>query len=403
MDKNLDLAIKFAKKVKEKGGQTYFVGGLVRDKFLNRENKDIDLEIHNISKDEVINILSQFGKVSEIGASFGVLNLNGYDIDFAFPRTETKTGLRHNDFLVEVDEFMGLQKACERRDFTINSMLLNVLSNELVDFYNGQKDLENGVIRATNENTFKDDPLRVLRACQFSARFNFVIAPETLELCKSMDISNLPIARIYMEFEKAMLKSIKPSIFFKLLKDMNHLKEYFTELSLLDDTNFNIMCERIDDLKIRNIENILSIIAITLKTNTDADILSFLDLFINKKALKNKVLDNCNAFVEMNNNFNELLAIRKLASQTSNNADNIKEIARVFIYCEEIFNKFNNIYDDSIKFMNIKLVETKDLFRLGFKPSKEIGLALKDALNLQINGLTKEEILETLKNKYLIA
>ena len=112
MDKNLDLAIKFAKKVEEKGGQTYFVGGLVRDKILNRENKDIDLEIHNISKDEVINILSQFGKVSEIGASFGVLNLHGYDIDFAFPRTETKTGLRHNDFSVEVDEFMGLQKAC---------------------------------------------------------------------------------------------------------------------------------------------------------------------------------------------------------------------------------------------------------------------------------------------------
>ena len=282
-------------------------------------------------------------------------------------------------------------------------MLLNVLSNELIDFYNGQKDLEEGIIRATNENTFKDDPLRVLRACQFSARFNFVIAPETLDLCRSMDISNLPIARIYMEFEKAMLKSIKPSIFFKLLKDMNHLREYFPSLSLLDNKNFDMMCRKIDNLKIRNIENILSIIAITLKTNTDTDILSFLDLFINKKALKNKVLDNCNAFVEMNNDFNGVLAVRKLASQTSNNTDNIKEIARVFINCEEIFNKFNNLYDDSIKFMDIKLVETKDLFRLGFKPSKEIGLALKDALNLQINGLTKEDILETLKNKYLIA
>lgn len=228
-----EMAIEIAKKVKEKGGRTFYVGGYVRDKFLGKDNKDIDIEIHEITPEELRNVLSELGTVTEMGASFGILGLKGYDIDIAQPRSEKDTGRGHRDFEIYVDPFIGYKQAAIRRDFTMNALMEDVLTGEVLDYFGGIEDLKTGTIKHVNDKTFVEDPLRVLRACQFAARFNMNLADETLELGQTMDLSTLPRERIYGELQKALLKSNHPSIFFENLRFMNQLNDWFPELKAL--------------------------------------------------------------------------------------------------------------------------------------------------------------------------
>ena len=146
------------------------------------------------------------------------------------PRTESRTGGRHTDFDVCVDPFLPPQTACRRRDFTINAMLQDVLTGDLLDFYGGRRDLEEGVIRCVCPETFVEDALRAFRAAQFAARMNARIDEQTLRLCAGMDVSLLSVERVMGETEKALLKAEHPSIYFRRLQEMNHLREYFSEL-----------------------------------------------------------------------------------------------------------------------------------------------------------------------------
>ena len=240
-DVSLSMAKQIAEKVQENGGRTFYVGGFVRDKILGRENKDIDIEIHGIPFERLQSILKELGPLDErkAGDNFGILALKGYDLDIAMPRAERATGNGgHKDFIIDVDPFIGYEAASNRRDFTINALMEDVLTGEILDFHGGLSDLENGVyIRHVNEETFKDDPLRVLRAAQFAARFNGMIAPETAELAKNADLTKLPKERVAGELSKALLKAEKPSIFFEELRKMDQLESWFPEVNALIGVN----------------------------------------------------------------------------------------------------------------------------------------------------------------------
>lgn len=229
---NYDLAVQIAKKVKEVGGIAYFVGGYVRDSILDIPNKDIDIEIHGIKPEILKNILSELGDIQTIGNAFGIYNLKGYDLDIALPRKERCIGTGHKDFEVYVDPYIGTHAAARRRDFTINALMKNILTGEIVDEFNGLNDLKNHIIRHVDSSTFREDSLRVLRACQFAARFNFKIASETINLCKTMDLSTLPKERIAGELSKALLKAKKPSVFFDSLYECEQTK-WFKEVYAL--------------------------------------------------------------------------------------------------------------------------------------------------------------------------
>lgn len=231
--RDLSMAHKIAKAVNDLGGSTYYVGGYVRDKLQKRENKDIDIEVHNVTPNTLKEILSKLGTVQTQGASFGVYNLHGYGIDIAQPRTEAATGRGHKDFEVFVDPFLGTTRAAMRRDFTMNAMMENVLTGEIIDPFGGQLDLQEGVIRHVSDQTFAEDPLRVFRAAQFAARFGFTVAPETIDLMRTMDVSALPKERVWSEMEKALLKSEKPSVFFEVLKQADKLEPWFHEAAAL--------------------------------------------------------------------------------------------------------------------------------------------------------------------------
>lgn len=230
---DIEMARKIATKVADAGGRVYFVGGYVRDQLLNRENKDIDIEVHGVSVGKLEEIVDSLGNRTVMGASFGVFGLSHYDLDIAMPRTERSTGMGHKDFTVSVDPFIGPQKAAERRDFTMNALMQDVLTGEILDFFDGKSDLSKKRIRHVNDITFVEDPLRVFRAAQFAARFNFTVAPETIALSSTIDVNALAGERIMGELEKALLKAERPSIFFEELRKMNQLSVWFPEIESL--------------------------------------------------------------------------------------------------------------------------------------------------------------------------
>ena len=227
------------KDLQEIGATPIIVGGSVRDFFLNIPVKDYDIEIFGIDSLETIQkSLEKFASVKLVGKSFGVLTLrvNEYDFDFALPRIEKKIGNTHQDFEIITNANLSFKEAAIRRDFTINAIGYDFCTKEFLDPFDGLNDLKNRVLKHIDDKTFIEDSLRVYRAVQFSARFDFSLDEKTFELCKKIVQNNelhfLPKERIYEEFKKLFLKSSKPSIGFELLKDLGVLK-YFPELKAL--------------------------------------------------------------------------------------------------------------------------------------------------------------------------
>jgi len=229
-NKDMMLAEKIAEQVSAVGGRVYYVGGCVRDALLGVEGKDIDIEVHGISPASLEEILDKTGMRTSFGESFGIYAIKGHSLDIAMPRKEKLHGRGHRDFDVFVDPFIGVESAAKRRDFTVNAIMRDVLTGEIIDPFGGAKDLEKGILRHVSDDSFGEDPLRVLRLCQFAARFGFSVADETLDICKKMDISTLSRERVEGEMKKALLKSEKPSVFFELLRKIGKLSPWFGEL-----------------------------------------------------------------------------------------------------------------------------------------------------------------------------
>ena len=229
-EQDMALAKRIAEAAAREGGRAMFVGGIVRDGLLGVPCKDIDIEVYGMKPAALRALLAGMGEVVEKGASFGVFGLAHSNLDVAMPRRERRTGDRHTDFDVSVDPEMSFRGASMRRDFTINAMLRDVLTWELVDCWGGQADLEARLIRHVNDATFPEDALRVFRAAQFAARLEAQIVPETRALCRSMAVSELSVERVFDELGKALLKAQRPSVFFRELRRMGHLTEFFPEV-----------------------------------------------------------------------------------------------------------------------------------------------------------------------------
>ena len=198
----------FKQEVEQLGGKIYSVGGAVRDEFLGKESKDLDLLITGIPMEELEQILSKYGRVDAVGKSFGILKFKPEgateQIDIAIPRTEKPSGEGgHKGFEVTSDHTLPIEKELKRRDFTINAIAKDTEGN-IVDPYGGQEDLKNKIIRVVNPEAFSDDPLRMLRAVQFASRFGFTIEPETMKLIQdnASRIKEIPPERILTEFDK---------------------------------------------------------------------------------------------------------------------------------------------------------------------------------------------------------
>ncbi|CAA6803710.1 MAG: tRNA nucleotidyltransferase (EC (EC [uncultured Sulfurovum sp.] len=218
------------------------VGGSVRDHFLELPIKDYDVEVYGLKTlDELEIILSKHGSVNLVGKSFGVLKFvyEGEEYDFSFPRTEQKIALGHKGFDIACNGTLSFEIAALRRDFTVNAMAYDVQEQIFLDPFGAKIDMKNKVLRHINTQTFVEDPLRVYRAIQFCARFQYTLDIQTFELCKNMVhqgiLDELPKERVYAEFTKLLLKAKKPSMGFELMRKLGIIKKYYPELYALID------------------------------------------------------------------------------------------------------------------------------------------------------------------------
>ena len=447
------------KNLQELGARPILVGGCVRDYFLNKEIKDFDIEIFDFDSLELLEIsLKKFGNVKLVGKSFGVLTLKveGYDFDFALPRIEKKVGNSHTDFEVITNSNLSFEEAAIRRDFTINAIGYDYFKDEFIDPFNGIDDLKNRIIRHINDKTFIEDSLRVYRAIQFAARFEFNLDENTKELCKKIvlsdELSYLPKERVYEEFKKLFLKSSKPSVGFELLRELGVLK-YFPELQALinceqepeyhpegDVWIHTLMCldelakilekEKIED-EYKKLYLFYAVLChdfgkpfCTKEINGKITSYKHESLGIEPTISFLEKLSNEKKFIEIVCSLvkNHLIPFQLYLSHSSEKAVkrlslkvNIEDLCLVCLAdclgrdiedkckCYEAINWLNEkakeleIHNEPIK----QLVLGRDLIALGYKPSKEFKEILEFAFDLQIDeNLSKEEILNKITNKY---
>ena len=221
-------------------GRPRLVGGGVRDWLLGLEAKDFDIEVAGVDFEQLHRALARFGATDVVGRSFGVIKVRspqtGSEYDFSLPRRESKTGAGHRGFAVAPDPKLSDAEAAARRDFTINAIAYDPFTNVVVDPHEGRRDLAARVLRHTSP-AFVEDPLRVLRAFQLAARFDLVLAAETAALCRSISstFAELPVERVWGEWEKWATKAVKPSRGLAVLEETDWLK-HFPEIAALRGT-----------------------------------------------------------------------------------------------------------------------------------------------------------------------
>jgi tRNA nucleotidyltransferase (CCA-adding enzyme) len=230
MSESFDRARAIAASVRDTGGRALIVGGWVRDRVMGRESKDVDLEVFGLPSQRVRALLETFGRVEAVGESFQVYKTG--DVDVSLPRRESKSGRGHRGFEVAGDPEMTFPEAARRRDFTINAIGWDPLTDEYLDPYGGQEDLKHRRLRAVDASTFADDSLRALRAVQFAARFEFALDEPTSQLCRTMALDDLPAERVWGEIEK-LLFAPRPSVGLTLALDLGIVERLFPELHAL--------------------------------------------------------------------------------------------------------------------------------------------------------------------------
>jgi tRNA nucleotidyltransferase (CCA-adding enzyme) len=228
---SLAIARAIARAAAGRRGRALIVGGWVRDRLRGEVSKDVDIEIYGIPETELPALLAPFGRVEPVGRSFPVYKVAG--IDVALPRRESKSGRGHTAFAVEGDPAMPLHEAARRRDFTINAIAWDPLTGAYEDPFGGRADLDEGVLRVVDPQTFADDSLRVLRALQFAARFQLTVPEETRTILASIPLDDLPPERVWGELEKLLLQARRPSLGFALARELEVVHRLWPEMAAL--------------------------------------------------------------------------------------------------------------------------------------------------------------------------
>ena len=321
----------------------------MRDYFLQLDVKDYDVEVYGLDTlEELEKILEEFGSVNLVGKSFGIVKLSTalMEYDFSFPRLENKVSVGHTGFDVIIDGTLDFQNASKRRDFTINSIGYDYKNKTFLDPFDGISDIQNKLLKHIDDDTFIEDPLRVYRAIQFSARFEFALDNHTLKLCKNItqteEFSQISQERIYEEFKKLFLKSQQPSMGLELLNTLE--------------------IEKIDPLVLSNIDEIVQ----NDLNNSDKLILIF--------SLLEQLLLKIS---------NDKKLYKKI--QTLQNF----QVPRIF---ENKLNKNDTEVISLIKKLNMlnnmpkPLYIGKDLIKMGYKPSEKFKTILDTLYKMQLNG-----------------
>jgi len=217
----------------------YAVGGRVRDEIrsgldgIPREPKDLDYVVTGIPLDELIERLKHAGRVDLVGASFAVLKFRAPEgeADIALPRRERSTGSGHTEFAVESGPEIPLEDDLRRRDFRMNMVARRLRDHALVDPFGGVADIAARRIDVVSDDVFLEDPLRMLRAAQFAARFGFAPSERVTAAMRAAAalLPTVSSERVGIEIEK-MMRAEKPSVGVEILRDAGVLEHLWPEL-----------------------------------------------------------------------------------------------------------------------------------------------------------------------------
>lgn len=394
-------------KLKEYDITPIIVGGFIRDSLLFIESKDIDIEVYGVVSFEILqDILQVFGKINLVGKSFGVckLKFEGYDLDFSLPRKDNKIASGHRGFDIQTCSVLDFKTAASRRDFTINAIGFDLVSKKILDPFNGAADLENKILRAVDLESFEQDPLRVLRAAQFCARFDLSIEHNLAITCKEMVscglLAELPKERIFEELKKLLLKSKRPSVGFKLLNEFG---------SDIFNDNLNVIDEIAKQLTTNKKQNLVLMLAGLYFKIPKEQIEASLSIIVYEKELCKSIIELVEAYnslihVDINGidnyfiyklatkiNIEELLILGS-SIHYANNSQNLYKIGQI------IFEKAKKLSVLTKKLS--PLLQGRDLVEAGLNPSIEFSKILNDCYEAQMNSEFKshDEALVWLKN-----
>lgn len=407
--------LKIAGDIREAGGRAFLVGGWVRDALLGKSCRDYDVEVYDMAQDALVPILSKYGRTNLVGKAFGVIHLamKGLSLDFSFPRTESKVGYGHRGFVVHTDEKLSFKEAALRRDFTINAMGMELPELTLCDPYGGIEDLKRHTLRHVGP-AFAEDSLRILRGVQFASRFGCTLAPETVELCRTLSLDDLSVERLFEEFKKWLLKPGKPSLGLRAFLDIK-LDEYFPEINPFKGS-WETLGAILDNMAVlrssNDKEDFLSeaqamefAFAALLCGNADSS-LKFLERITNETHLLKVVPQLLSAYSNLETSIVEdIPSLRRLAVKLGG----LKLLCLlVKITPQEFFNDANFAdklwavanENDLLEAAPQPYLTGKMLMDLGVKPGKQMGEIIKKSFELQLDGkiANAEEALEWAKN-----
>lgn len=395
--------LKIAGDIREAGGRAFLVGGWVRDALLGKSCRDYDVEVYDMAQDALVPILSKYGRTNLVGKAFGVIHLamKGLSLDFSFPRTESKVGYGHRGFVVHTDEKLSFKEAALRRDFTINAMGMELPELTLCDPYGGIDDLKTHTLRHVGP-AFAEDSLRILRGVQFASRFGCTLAPDTVELCRTLSLDDLSVERLFEEFKKWLLKPGKPSLGLKAFLDIK-LDEYFPEIHPFKDSweTLGTILDNMVPLRDTLSESQAMEFAFAALLCGSPEIsLKFLERITNETHLLKIVPPLLNAYQELDTAIvNDAPALRRLAVKLGGLrllGLLVKCTPREFYvgsaadgecFADKLWNAASEL--DLVEEAPQPYLMGKMLMDMGVKPGKQMGEIIKKSFELQLDGEIK--------------
>lgn len=391
------------------GGRCFYVGGYVRDQLLNRQAHDIDIECFHISYDTLSDILQQFGVLSTVGRTFGILKLSSLpDIDFALPRTEIQTGQQHQDFAITIDPKLPYHIAAKRRDFTCNALLQDIITGEILDYFGGIADITRKCLRHVDQITFIEDELRGLRAAQLAARLGFTIDNTTQSLIQTFSYQHLSQERIRSELIKGMLWAQKPSYFCEHLRQLKIFDTLIPPLGTML-SSAHTLYPLIDATVHLTYEHMFpnfpltQLIILSFQLLPDAQ-QTLVARFISNHKARQLVLA-FNASLQQLQHIADDSTYRRLKYQCPNIeylfrlASSIEHYMPSFLPSPLTIHHIRQRFEQAIT-NNPKmtpLIQGRDLIELGFQPSQQFSKLLAKAFDYELQGFDKASIITRLQ------
>ena len=223
----------FGEFIKHLGGESYIVGGYMREKYMKVPHTgDKDYVVTGIKIENI-----PFTKIVGCSAPVFLVKINGIKCEIALARTDKKNGIGYHGFEFHTSPNITIKDDLYRRDLTCNAIARNILTGEIYDPYNGISDIDNKILRCVSDESFIEDPLRLYRLARFAARFyDFKIDNHTFLMCMKMkdQLNDIVPERVFLELDKLLkYDNIKARRFFDVLIKLNCLDVHFKEINNL--------------------------------------------------------------------------------------------------------------------------------------------------------------------------